>query len=457
MSRPLHLYSLSRMLAEPAHSFRVAEDLEVFDRSGTLIEVVYVDAADFLARARQRLKEQPKATQRFVSFGPVPRVLEAIPAAAGGLDGEARATLERAGFSRKQIDALREVFVTEEVEVREEEGFAQLSAWLSQEPRRVSAVDVRQRLKVLTAVAELDEVAAARKLAAIGVPSTLRVEVTPRELGWMERVETLRSIPGARVHVAIDEEYWRRAQAGGATLLWDNVTTEFHERRPDVDDEGEWEAYVIEGGDVASLQPKTWTGAAGVLRGLLWRDVQQYMTDQAELIDDVMSATRAPALAWAVLDPAGLQLLNVEETFPQIAVRRPKEAFPGARAWLQAQTQDFAAPATDSDWRGFAEVGFWAKRWGIKRTVLNREAAHDDSTLETLADVVFATGELRDETLARFKRETLTASITDTGESVTAHWIAPVDQDVDLQQETVRRLDLLRRLYADRGGRGAPV
>ncbi|HYK03363.1 MAG TPA: hypothetical protein VE974_16505 [Thermoanaerobaculia bacterium] len=457
MSRPLHLYSLSRMLAEPAHSFRVSDDLEVFDRSGTLVEVVYVETPDFLARARQRLKEQPKATQRFVSFAPVPRVLEAIPAATGGLDGEARATLERAGFSRKQIDALREVFVTEEVEVREEEGFAHLSAWLSREQRRVSAVDVRERMKVIAEVAGLDEIAAARRLAAIGVPVQLRVEVTPRELGWMELVETLRSIPGARVHVTVDEAYWGRAQASGATLLWDNVTTEFRERKPNVADEGEWEAYVIEGGDVASLQPKTWTGAAGVLRGLLWRDVQHYMTEHAELIDDVMSATRAPALAWAVLDPAGLQLLNVEETFPQLAVRRPKEAFPEARAWLEAQTRDWAAPATDSDWRGFAEVGFWAKRWGISPAIMSREAAHDGSKLETLADVVFATGELREETLARLRKETLTASITDTGEGVTAHWIAPVDRDVDLQHETVRRLDLLRRLYADRQAFGAHV
>jgi hypothetical protein len=457
MSRPLHLYSLSRMLAEPAHSFRVSDDLEVFDRSGTLIEVVYVDPSDFLARARQRLKEHPKATQRFVSFEPVPRVLDAIPAAVGGLDGEARATLERAGFSRKQIDALREVFVTEEVEIREDEGFALLSAWLSQEQRLVSAVDVRERMKVIAEVAALDEVAAARRLAAIGVPSELRVEVTPRELGWMERVETLRSIPRARVHVVIDEEYWRRAESSGATLLWNNVTTEFRARRPDIEDEGEWEAYVIEGGDAASLQPKTWTGAADVLRGLLWRDVQQYRTGHAELIEDVMNATRAPALAWAVLDPAGLQLLNVEETFPQLAVRRPKEAFPGARAWLQGQKQDWAAPATDSDWRGFAEVGFWTKRWGMNPVIVSREADHKESKLETLADVVFATGELRESTLERFKRETLTASITDTGESVTAHWIAPIDQDVDLQHETVRRLDLLHRLYPDRRAFGAHV
>jgi hypothetical protein len=483
MSRPLHLYSLSRMLAEPAHSFRVTEDLEVFDRSGTLLEIVYVDAGGFLARARQRLKEHPKAVQRFISFDAIPRVLDAIPAAAGGLDGEARATLERAGFSRKQIDALREVFVTEEVKVREDEGFARLSAWLSRERRRVSAVDVRERMKVLAEVAQLDEVAAARRLAAIGVPSEFRVEVTPRELGWMERVETLRSIPSARVHIVIDEDYWRRAQDSGAALLWDNVTTEYRERKASADDEAEWEAYVIAGGDAASLRPKTWTGAAGVLRGLLWRDVQHYRIEHAELIDDVMSATRAPALAWAVLDPAGLQLLNVEETFPQIAVRRPKEAFPGARAWLEAQQPDWAPPATDSDWRGFAEVGFWAKRWAVilsegggtggsegspsdSALIVHRRgsfapalpaALAQDDRLETLADVVFATGELRDAALERFKRETLTASIIDAGESVTAHWIAPVDQDVDLQHETVRRLDLLRRLYPEHRAFGAHV
>jgi hypothetical protein len=458
MSRPLHLYSLSRMLAEPAHSFRVADDLEVFDRGGALIEVVYAGEAGFLARARQRLKEHPKAVQRFVSFEPIPRVLEGIPAAAGGLDGEARATLERAGFSRKQIDALREVFVTEEVEIREEAGFAQLSAWLSRERRRVSAVDVRERLKAIVEAAGLDEITAARRLAAVGIPPALRVDVTPADLGWMERVETLRSISGAHVQVAIDAEYWQRAEESGATLLWDNVTPEFRERRPDLQDEREWEAYLIEGGDIAMLpRPRTWTGAAGVLRGLLWRDVQQYLVAHQELIADVMDATRAPQLAWAVLDPVGLQLLNVEETFPQLASRRPAEAFPQARTWLETMTPEEAAAETDSDWRGFAEVGFWARRWGIGKSFAANPAQHGHASLETLADVVFASGELPQEALARFKRETLTASIVDDGQTVTAHWIAPVDQDVDLQHETVRRLDLLRRLYPERRAFGAHV
>ncbi|HYO78482.1 MAG TPA: hypothetical protein VE010_18630, partial [Thermoanaerobaculia bacterium] len=456
MSRSLHLYTLARMLAEPDHTFRVADDLEVYDRNGRLLEAVYVDAADFYARARQRLKEHPEAKQRFVSFEPLPRVLQAIPSAAGGLDGEARATLERAGLSRKQIDAFRDVFLLEQTDLSEDAAFPHLSAWLSQERGRISAVDVRERLKALERTAGMPELDAARELAANGIPVTLRIDVAPHDLGWAARVDELRSIRGARVHVTIDEEYWRRAERSGATLLWDNVVAEFREARPRADDERDWEALVIEGGDVASLQPKTWSGAAGILRGLLWRDVQHYHEANADLIADVRNATRAPELAWAVLDPAGLGLIDVGELFPDIAARRPAEAFVQARAWLGAQAQEWSEPASEQDWRGVAEIAYWSKRWNVAARVPDAIPAAD-IPLDVIADVVYASGGLREHAIARFQRETLTASITETDEQATAHWVAPLDADVDLHRETIRRLDLLRRLYPEHRTYGAHV
>ncbi|HEX8617012.1 MAG TPA: hypothetical protein VF911_05425 [Thermoanaerobaculia bacterium] len=407
MSRALHLYTLSRMLAEPDHSFRVSEDLEVFDRSGALIEFVYVDAPGFLARARHRLKEHPRAVQRFISFDAVPRLFHAIPAAAGGLDGEARATLERADFSRKQIDALRDVFVAEEVQVEEGEGFARLSAWLGRERRRVSAADVRERVSVIASVAEKNDVEAARVLARVGVPSTLRIDVTPGDDEWIARVEDLRTIPHVRLRVVIDEREWRRAVDSGATLLWENVETELREAT----DAGE---------------PQTWSEAAAMLRAMLDRDVERYREEHADLIADVLDATRAPELAWAVLDPAGLGLVNVEELFPELAKRRPPEAFAQSRAWLAAQTQDWREP----HWRAVAEIAFWSKRWNL---------------------------DTREPDVASFRRETLTPSIVDDGETVTAHWIAPLEIDIDLRRETIRRLDGVRRLYPERRMFGAHV
>lgn len=398
MSRALHLYSLSRIVAEPDHSFRATNELEVFDRSGALVEVVYVDTPDFLSRARLHLKAHPNAKQRFVSFESAPRTLQAIPASAGGLDGEARVTLERAGFSRKQIDALREVFIVEETNVEEHESFAMLSAWLSRETRRVSAADVHLRLK-----AAHDE----RRLAELGVPTTQDVDVTAGDDEWINRVEDLRRIPHVTVRVNVDEREWRRAVDAGATLLWKNVEPQFRE---------------VE----TPREPQTWTEAAAHLRGMLDRDVERYREEHADLIADVLDATRAPELAWAVLDPAGLGLVNVDELFPDLAKRRPPEAFKESRAWLSAQTQDWSEP----HWRAVAEIAFWSKRW-------NLPASEPDAS--------------------SFRRETLTPAIVDDGEKVTAHWIAPLESEIDLRREMVRRLDGVRRLHPERRTFGAHV
>lgn len=388
MSRLLHLYALSRMLAEPSHSFRVGDDLEVFDRAGNLIEAVYDESsAGFLTRMRRRLREHPRATQRVLGPGQL-----------------SRATLERDGFSHKQVDALRERLVAEEVEIEESATFPQLSAWLSRERDRVSAADVRERLKAIEAAAELDAIAAARVLAAAGIPSELRVEA---EDGWIERVEELRLIPHVRIHVTADEASWRRARESGAALLWNNVEVTVVEPRP-------------------PRVPETWTEAAAVLHELLHRDVERYREENAELIADVLQATRAPELAWAVLDPAGLGIVDVDAMFPEIARRRPGEAFAETRAWLSAQTRQWREP----HWKAVAEISFWSKRWNLPTS---------------------------EPDVAQFRRETRTASIVEAEDIVMAHWIAPVEGDFDARREMLRIVEGVRRLYPERSRFGAYV
>jgi hypothetical protein len=405
MSRPLHLYALSRILTEPGRTFRVSDHLEVSDRNGALIELAYVGDEEFLPRARQRMKEHPNATQRFVSAIPVSRTLQAIPAAAGGLDGEARATLERAGFSRKQIDAFREVFVAEQVQLEEDN--PRLTAWLANERGAISAVDVNERLEVLARASSLDPIEAARELSRFAIPVELHVDVAPGDDEWIARVEELRRIPHVRVRVSVDEREWRRAVDAGAALLWSNVEPEIREA-------------------AAPREPRTWSEAAAMLRAMLQRDVERYREEHAALIADVLDATHAVELAWAVLDPAGLGLVNVDDLFPELAKRRPPEAFAQSRAWLAAQTQEWDEP----HWRAVAEIAFWSKRWNIPT---------------------------REPDVASFRRETLTPSVVDDGESVIAHWIAPLDRDIDLRRETIRRLDGMRRLFAERGKFGAQV
>jgi hypothetical protein len=385
MSRPLHLYALSRILAEPSYSFRLSEDLEVFDRAGNLIEAVYVESPGFLTRMRRRLREHPKATQRLL-----------------GTTQLSNTTLERDGFSRKQIDALREVLVTEEVQV--EEHPAQLVAWLERERDLVSAADVRASVKAIEAAAAMDEVAAALTLAAVGIPSEVHVQA---EDGWIARVDELRQIPHVRIHVTAEQAAWRRAEESGATLLWKNVDVTLVEPQQ-------------------PREPETWSEAAAVLHTMLHRDVQRYLEENAELIADVLQATRAPELAWAALDPAGLGIIDVDTMFPEIARRRPKEAFAESRAWLAAQTQEWREP----DWKAVSEISFWSKRWNLP--------THEPD-------------------VAQFRRETRTASIADDGETVTAHWIAPAGGDFDARRETLKIVDGIRRLYPERRRFGVQI
>ena len=386
MARLLHRYALSRMVAEPSHSFRVSEDLEVFDQKGDLLEAVYDETSEgFLTRMRRRLREHPDATQRVLGSGQL-----------------SRATLERDGFSHKQVDALRERLVTEEVQV--EEHPALLTAWLEHERDLVSAADVRERLKAIEEAAGLDEVAAARVLARAGIPSELRVEAGD---GWIERVDELRRIPHVRIHVTADESSWRRAQESGATLLWKNVDVTLVEPKP-------------------LPEPETWSEAAAVLHELLQRDVQRYREEHAELIADVLQATQAPELAWAALDPAGLGIIDVDAMFPEIARRRPKEGFTESRAWLSAQAQEWREP----HWRAVSEISFWSKRWKIPSP---------------------------EPDVSQFLKETRTASIVDDGQTVIAHWIEPVADDYDPRREMQKVVDGVRRLYPERSRFGVTV
>ena len=487
MSREVHLYALSRIVAEPVRVFHVGEDLvEVYTRLGKLLEVVYFERNGLLDRVRLRLREYPDAVQRFVSFDAVPRILQAIPAATGGLEGEARVALERAGFSRKQIDALRAVFVVEEVRIDENPTFPYLSAWLQRERGRVTAFDVRDRLQALndagvpplhdgalryelTDTTTLDPV---RKLAAharaMRVPLDVRFDVQPRDLGWAAMMDELQAIEGVRVLLSVSHSYWDRALATGAPLLWRDVRLALRDARPDPNDERDWEALVIEGADVGALQPTTWAGAAGIFRGLLWRDVQHYLAANAELMDDVRRRMPAQEVVWAVLDPVGLALLDADAVFgasPELSdwyddvrSRKPADAFASARAWLSAQRGAWQAPKSGTDWAGVAEIGFWARRWNLESPSFDT-AHHADAPLATIVDAVFAT---RDETLRahaveRFRREMLTPAIDDDGETVTARWIAPLEDDINLSRETIRRLDLLRRLFPEGKAFGAHV
>lgn len=222
------------------------------------------------------------------------------------------------------------------------------------------------------------------------------------------------------------------------------------------------------------LRTRTVAGAAGVLRALLWLGVKRYTIEHAALIAEIQSRMPNSELIWAVLDPAGLtryapSLLGFEEAlkmlpdlhawYVEIKSRRPPhdEIFAGARAWLAGQPGAWEVAASESDWNAAAEVLFWAAAWDIRvdREQLASAAMDAAVPVAVLADVVFAASfggdgafeRVRTGALQRFQRETMTAAVDVTGDIVTAHWLIAPDGDVDVERETVRRLDVLRRLF----------
>ncbi|MDQ3284081.1 MAG: hypothetical protein M3Q69_21995, partial [Acidobacteriota bacterium] len=400
--RQLHLYTLHRLRGDAANEYRLRDGVvEVVEPRGTLLEVVQAGGAFDAAALRTRFKQHPNATHRFVSFEPVAPWVRSISAAAGQLDGEARMALERAEFSRKQIDALRGVFVVEEIGESslsmDEQEFLFLSSWLAAS-RSATAVDVRERLKLIDATlpafeavgaedarsqdvesafvranvvvihgADRDVVARAflhsgmpaawrvrfdgliprelaKKARAFGVPLLVFVDAT-RERGWTGVVEGLRNIKGVRVLVTTTDAAWKRAQNSGAALLYADVALE-------ADDEEEQQQHIAE--------PRTWADAGEALRARLAEAARTYVRENAELIESVQKQLHGPELAWAVLDPVGLSLLDVNEVFgsaPELRAwlddverRKPEDALASARVWLASQRAEFETPQSTADW-----------------------------------------------------------------------------------------------------------
>jgi hypothetical protein len=225
---------------------------------------------------------------------------------------------------------------------------------------------------------------------------------------------------------------------------------------------------------LGELRPQSLSGAAGVLRALLWLGVKRYTIEHADLIAEVRQRMPDSELIWAVLDPAGLtryapSLLGFEEAlkmlpdlyawYMEIKSRRPanEQVFEAARLWLAAQPRAWTPPRTDAGWSAAAEVLFWTAAWSvpIDREQLASAAAGAGLPVAVLADVIFAASfvddgafeRVRSEAVARFQRETSTVTIDVTAGGVMAHWLLPLEEDLDVERETVRRLDVLRRLF----------
>lgn len=230
-----------------------------------------------------------------------------------------------------------------------------------------------------------------------------------------------------------------------------------------------------------TFRPRTWSGAAGVVRSLLWRGMHEYTAENAELITEISDQWKRCELQLTVLDPAGLQTFSpgfaelLEQLFSvtpearawydDIQLRKPSNAVVTRNVfhWLR-DAFSFDAPSSSSDWIGMAEVLFWLSAAGFASaeraaTIVQHLArAGTEVSLQTAADVLFALSfwdehllpeqltMVRSALIDRFRIEQRVFALVNDEEGTTAHYVFALGESQDLHNETIRRLDLMRRL-----------
>ncbi|MEA3309262.1 MAG: hypothetical protein U9Q70_07105 [Chloroflexota bacterium] len=165
---------------------------------------------------------------------------------------------------------------------------------------------------------------------------------------------------------------------------------------------------------VVSLQPRTWSGIAGVLRSLLWVGAWEYVADNCAVLDagckelgpawwftidlNFAAPGEGPELGewWTTLG----SLIPLERQARIKAIREaqtPKNAlFQRSQEWLQALSTPPTSPSASEIWREVAEVWYWTTRLTPDKSVIDwipenqLDASVADMPLEILADLSFA-------------------------------------------------------------------
>ena len=252
-------------------------------------------------------------------------------------------------------------------------------------------------------------------------------------------------------------------------------------------------------GELEGFNPKSWTGAAGILRALLWLGVRDYTDVSRSLIDQEHNGKGSGWFLKLDSDLAGIagnvisdfwnnlpdfdgkeQLLqHVEEVRARQA---PKDkAFVHAKAWLIQFDQICTLSPKHHDCVGFIQVLFWAAHLQIQHLIqpmcaqISLERTIEELPIEILSDLIYVLHfalreefdsvfqEHRARVKSRFMRETNTFSFEDDGAIVRAHFISDAAYEIKqkedsgddfdsptIHEETTYRVDLLRKLFPDR-------
>ena len=249
------------------------------------------------------------------------------------------------------------------------------------------------------------------------------------------------------------------------------------------------------------FHPNSWTGVAGILRALLWLGVRDYAETHRAIIDQEYAgwgpgwffrldsdlteiAGDTISGYWQILlDSIGT---DQDWVLEDLRILRAKQAEKGkallfAKAWLEEiEPLQILSPGP-RDLEQFAHVLFWASHFDIGHVIplmcsqVDLDGIIEETPINTLADLIYAfhfahvdrfgsaIDEFRVRIESRFKRETNTVSLEDDGTIIRAHFIPDLayttvqdghpNEDTSsstIHEETMHRVDLLRKLMPDR-------
>ncbi len=252
-----------------------------------------------------------------------------------------------------------------------------------------------------------------------------------------------------------------------------------------------------------TLQPKTWTGAVGIFRALLWLGLSRYVVGNRELIQDLFGQFGSAwhfFLDFDIADVSGDTAKNlfknldfIPEENKKLIEDSQKKQIPKTNVfvyglnWVAKMAGSIKPPAVLSDWSGLSELCFWVGHLNIQSSILSSvdeqlvDGAIEILPLDHLADLHFALSILwvgkfepwierkKEAAFSRFREETNTIFIEDDTETIKIHYVIGIggnDQEENEQEdtptntlhdETIKRIELLRRLYPVRkkyGGQG---
>jgi len=228
---------------------------------------------------------------------------------------------------------------------------------------------------------------------------------------------------------------------------------------------------------VRSTRFHTWTGVGGVVRALLWKGVYDYIRNNQELINEVRDDIGDGI--WLILDfdlvgiledeSGGAGILDILPAEGQVKAKQwrsqqlPKaEAFTELNSWLRIALFPTQQCKDESDWRALGETAYWVGFGKLETNLydtLDWEALTkfiDTLPLDVLGTLIYGIwngfsnrplfsewyNQIRPKLLERFQDETLTPFVEMKDEVIRAHFIVPIEESEDVDQEIKKGISL---------------